>query len=166
MSNDAQSKVFWKKGLLFYLRELGVLLFYYASRGGNYFPTFHDNLFITTTRCVKVWVHTCNLTAYRNTVSWQCGRDSWPRNLWRDGFAVRLRHFRCAVSVWPSHQRDDTVTAWSRLNMQRDTLSPSAPLAFFTFMMLLAPKTNWAPHGVTLAGYTVTPLGTRWKFRS
>jgi len=24
------------------------------------------------------WVHTCKVTAYRNTVSWQCGRDSWP----------------------------------------------------------------------------------------
>jgi len=22
------------------------------------------------------WVHTCNVTAYRKTVSWQCGRDS------------------------------------------------------------------------------------------
>jgi hypothetical protein len=30
---------------------------------------------------------------------------------------------------------------------------PSAPLAFFTFMMLLAPVTKWEPHGVTLAGY-------------
>ena len=27
------------------------------------------------------WVHTCNVTAYRNTVSWQCGRDSWQRNV-------------------------------------------------------------------------------------
>jgi hypothetical protein len=26
------------------------------------------------------WVHTCNVIAHRNTVSWQCGRDSWPRN--------------------------------------------------------------------------------------
>jgi hypothetical protein len=31
---------------------------------------------------------------------------------------------------------------------------PSAPLAVFTFMMLLAPVTNWEPHGVTLAGYS------------
>jgi hypothetical protein len=34
-----------------------------------------------------------------------------------------------------------------------DTSPPSAPLAFFTFMMLLAPVTNWEPHSVTLAGY-------------
>jgi hypothetical protein len=34
------------------------------------------------------------------------------------------------------------------------TLSPpSASLAFFTFMILLAPVTNWAPHGVTLTGH-------------
>jgi hypothetical protein len=37
--------------------------------------------------------------------------------------------------------------------VQRDTSPPSAPLAFFTFMMLLTPVTNWEPHGVTLAGY-------------
>jgi hypothetical protein len=34
-----------------------------------------------------------------------------------------------------------------------NTSPPSAPLAFFTFVMLLAPVTNWEPHGVTLAGY-------------
>jgi hypothetical protein len=32
----------------------------------------------------------------------------------------------------------------------------STPLAFFTFMMLLAPITNWEPHGVTLARYCYT----------
>jgi hypothetical protein len=37
--------------------------------------------------------------------------------------------------------------------VQRDTSPPSAPLAFFTFMMLLAPVSNWEPHGVTLTGY-------------
>jgi hypothetical protein len=37
--------------------------------------------------------------------------------------------------------------------MQRDMSPPSAPLAIFTFMMILAAVTNWEPHGVTLAGY-------------
>jgi hypothetical protein len=37
--------------------------------------------------------------------------------------------------------------------VQRDTSPPSAPLAFFTFMKLLASVTNWEPHGVTLAAY-------------
>jgi hypothetical protein len=39
------------------------------------------------------WVHTCNVTAYRNTVSWQCGRDSCPRNVSKIGYAVMLRYF-------------------------------------------------------------------------
>ena len=43
----------------------------------------------------KWWVHTCNVTAYRNTVSWQCGRDSWPRNVSKVGYAVTLR--ACSV---------------------------------------------------------------------
>jgi hypothetical protein len=38
------------------------------------------------------------------------------------------------------------------MDVQRDTSPPSAPL-FFTFKLLLAPVTNWEPHGVTLAGY-------------
>jgi hypothetical protein len=62
-------------------------------------------------------------------------------------------HVWCAVSIWPSHQRDDTVMASARLDVQRDTSSPSASLAFFTFMMLLAPVMNWEPQGVTLARY-------------
>jgi hypothetical protein len=37
--------------------------------------------------------------------------------------------------------------------MQRDTSPLSAPLTYFTIMMLLAPVTNWEPHDVTLAGY-------------
>jgi hypothetical protein len=48
---------------------------------------------------------------------------------------------------------DDTVTALAGLDLQPDTSPPSAPLAFFTFMMLLSPVTNWEPHGVTLAKY-------------
>ena len=41
------------------------------------------------------WVHTCNVTAYRSTVSWQCGRDSCPRNVSKVGYAVTLR--ACSV---------------------------------------------------------------------
>jgi len=41
------------------------------------------------------WVHTCNVTAYRNTVSWHCGRNSWPRNVSKFGYAVTLR--ACSV---------------------------------------------------------------------
>jgi hypothetical protein len=41
------------------------------------------------------WIHTCNVTAYRNTVSWQCGRDSCPRNVSKVGYAVTLR--ACSV---------------------------------------------------------------------
>jgi hypothetical protein len=38
-----------------------------------------------------MWLHTCNVTAYRNAVSWQCGRDSWPRNVSKRVYAVTLR---------------------------------------------------------------------------
>jgi capsule polysaccharide modification protein KpsS len=46
-----------------------------------------------------------------------------------------------------------TVNASAGLGVQRDTSPPPlAPLAFYTFMMLLAPVTNWEPHGVLLIG--------------
>jgi len=43
-------------------------------------------------------VHTCNVPAYRNTVS--CGRDSWPRNVSKVGYVVTLRacSVRCRYS--------------------------------------------------------------------
>jgi len=44
------------------------------------------------------WVHTCNVTivtVYHNPVSWQCGRDSWPRNVSKVGYAVML--WTCSV---------------------------------------------------------------------
>jgi hypothetical protein len=41
------------------------------------------------------WVYTCNVTAYRNTVSWECGRNSCPRNVSKVGYAVTLRS--CSV---------------------------------------------------------------------
>ena len=40
-------------------------------------------------------VHTCNVTAYRNVVSGQCGRDSWLRKVSKVGYAVTLR--ACSV---------------------------------------------------------------------
>ena len=44
--------------------------------------------------------------AYRNTVSWQCGRDCVTYQK-----LVRYGPVRCAVGIWLSHQRYDTVKA-------------------------------------------------------
>ena len=44
----------------------------------------------TTMLALKVGTQ-CNVTAYRNAVSWQCERDSWPRNVSKFGDAVTLR---------------------------------------------------------------------------
>jgi hypothetical protein len=99
------------------------------------------------------WVHTCNVTTYRNTVSWQCGRDSWPRYVSKVGYAVTLRacSVRCrylsvASKGWYGYGLSRSGRATWHVTTVRS-------LAFFTFMMLLAPVTNWEPYGVTLAGY-------------
>jgi hypothetical protein len=89
------------------------------------------------------------LTAYRDSVDVTRDHETYQKLVTRQRYGL----VRCAVGIWLSHQRDDTVTAWAGLDMQRDTSPPSAPLAFFTFMMLLAPVTIWEHHGVTLAGY-------------
>ena len=50
-------------------------------------------IYVHRRRDVLGWLHTCNVTAYHNTVSWQCGRDSWPRNISNVGCAVTLEAF-------------------------------------------------------------------------
>jgi hypothetical protein len=98
------------------------------------------------------WVHTCNVTAYRNTVSWRYGRDSWPRYVSKVGYAVTLQacSLRCRYLAVASKE-------WYGYGLSRSgratSSPPSAPLAFFTFMMLLAPVTNREPHGVKFTGY-------------
>jgi hypothetical protein len=86
------------------------------------------------------------VTPYRNSVDGT--RDHV--NVSKAGYAVTLR--ACSVRC------QYLAVAWygyglSGLVVQSDTSPPSAPLAFFTFVMLLAHVTNWKPHGVTLAGY-------------
>jgi hypothetical protein len=39
---------------------------------------------------LRVGTHTCNVTALRNTVSWQCGRDLCPRNVSKVGYGVTI----------------------------------------------------------------------------
>ena len=56
---------------------------------------FHCRVMRTMVCLMLRWVHTCNITAYCNTLSWQCGRDSWLRNVSKVGYAVALR--ACSV---------------------------------------------------------------------
>ena len=58
-------------------------LMYFSKRGDTVFYTY----------LIRVGTNTCNITAYRNTVSWKCGRDSWARNVSKVGYAVTLRAF-------------------------------------------------------------------------
>jgi hypothetical protein len=94
-----------------------------------------------------MWVHTCNVTAYRNTVSWRCGRDSWPRNVSKVGYAVTLRacSVRCRYLAVASK-------GWYGYGLSMSARPTWHVTTVFTFMMLLAPVTNWKPHGVKLAG--------------
>jgi len=78
-------------------------------------------------------VHTCNVTAYRNIVSWQCGRDSWPRNVSKVGYAVTLR--ACSVRC---RYLAITSKGWAGVDVQGDTSPLSAPLPFFSFPMPLS----------------------------
>ena len=80
------------------------------------------------------WVHTCNVTAYRNTVWWQCGRDSCPRNVSKVGYAVTLRacsvccrYLAVASKRWYGYdrsKRDDTVTAEAGVDVQCHVARP------------------------------------------
>jgi hypothetical protein len=93
------------------------------------------------------WVHTCNVTTYRNTVSWQCERDSWPRNVSKVGYAVTLRAF----SVCSRYLAVDSK-GWYSYGLSRSGRA-TWHVTTVRSSHLLAPVTNWEPHGVTLAGY-------------
>jgi hypothetical protein len=71
------------------------------------------------------WVHTRNVTAYRNTLTWQCGRDSWPRNVSKVGYAVMLtglfdellvfgRRIKRMIRLRPEQVRTCNVTRHQR----------------------------------------------------
>ena len=79
-----------------------------------------------------------NVTPYRDSVDGTCDHVTYQK------LVTRLRYglVRCAVGIWPSHQRDGTVTAWASVDGQRDTSPPPT-----------APVTNWERQCVTLAGY-------------
>jgi hypothetical protein len=53
----------------------------------------------------------CNVTAYRNAVSWQCGRDSWPRNISKRSDTrgllwgcFRVRHASIRSTYWNTNR--------------------------------------------------------------
>jgi hypothetical protein len=46
-------------------------------------------------------------TPYRDRVDGTCDHVTHQKLVTRQ----RYEHVRCAVGIWPSHQRDDTVTA-------------------------------------------------------
>jgi hypothetical protein len=99
-------------------------------------------------------VHICDVNANRNTVSWQCGRDSLPHNVSKFDYAVTLRacSVRCrylvvaSMGLYSYGLRKSGRATWPVTTVR----SPH----FFTITMLLVPvKKNWEPHGVTLARY-------------
>jgi hypothetical protein len=47
------------------------------------------------------------VTLYRDSVDWTRDHVTYQKLVTR----YRYGHVRCAVGMWPSHQRDDTVTA-------------------------------------------------------
>ena len=89
------------KGLILFGREHNIwsytLQAYYCIKPPVTSNTLAPNIPLSTLFFRKTlgWVHTCNVTAYRNTLSWQCGRDSWPRNVSKFGYTVTLR--ACSV---------------------------------------------------------------------
>jgi hypothetical protein len=98
------------------------------------------------------WVHTCNVTAYRNTVSWQCGRESWPRNVSKVGYAVRLRaclvccrYLAVASKGWYGYGRSrcGRATCTCNVTAYRNTVSWQCG------------RKSW-PRNVSKVGYAVT----------
>ena len=74
------------------------------------------------------------VTPYRDSVDGTRDRVTYQKLITRSRYEL----VRCAVNIWPEHQRDDTVTAGADVDVQRDTLPPSAPLPFVSFLIFLS----------------------------
>jgi len=57
------------------------------------------------------------VTPYRDGVDGTRDRVTYQKLLTRSRYGLVL----CAVGIWPSHQRDDTVKAGASVDVQRDT---------------------------------------------
>jgi hypothetical protein len=142
--------------------RLAAILKHKLLYGLTYFRVNHALVQFTTTNDVQHKKtndvkHTCNVTTYRNTVSWQCGRDSWPRYVSKVGYAVTL--LACSVGC---RYLAVASKGWYGYGLSRSG-HETWHVTTVRSSRLLAPVTNWEPHGVALA---VTPWGTGWKFRS
>jgi len=59
----------------------------------------------------------CNVTPYRDNVGGARDSVTYQKLVTRSSYGL----VRCAVGTWPSHQRDDTVTAGASVDVQRQT---------------------------------------------
>jgi hypothetical protein len=68
-----------------------------------------------------VSVHTVTLpravTPYRDSVHGTRDRVTYQKMVRKSRYGL----VPCVVGIWPSHQRDDTVTAGASVDVQRDT---------------------------------------------
>jgi hypothetical protein len=93
------------------------------------------------------WAHTCNVTTYRNTISWQCG---WTSNVSKVDYVVTL--LACSMHCW---YLVITSKGWYGYSLSRSGRA-RWHVTTIRSSRLLAPVTNWEPHGVTLARYCYT----------
>jgi len=73
-----------------------------------------------------------NVTPYRDSVDRTRDHVTYQKLVMRSCYGSVW----CAVGIWPSHQRDDTVTAGASVDVQHDTSPLSAPLPFSLLMLL------------------------------
>jgi hypothetical protein len=102
----------------------------------------------------ELLVQICNVTTYHNIISWPCGRYSWPHNVSKVGYVVTLR------ACWVRCQCLAVASRWwygyglSKYSRAAWHVATIRSYSLLTFMMLLAPITNWEPHGMILTGYS------------
>jgi hypothetical protein len=60
------------------------------------------------------------ITLYRDSVDGTCDRVTYQKFVTRQRYGL----VQCAVGIWLSHQRDDTVTARAGVDVQRHVARP------------------------------------------
>jgi hypothetical protein len=60
------------------------------------------------------------VTPYRDSVDGTRDRVTYQKLVTQQHYGL----IRCAIGIWPSHQRDDTVMARAGVDVQRDVARP------------------------------------------
>ena len=98
----------------------------------------------------------CTITPYRDSVDGYRDRVTYQKLVTRSRYGL----VRCAVGIWPSHQKDDRVTVWAGL--ERNVTRHHRPLLCPSFHSWCFCLEEWC-ESVVLCGLLSVLVIVKWS---